>query len=68
MSFELWPTELALIPEETARVARAAFPKGTLFMRMRDELGAIYHDAQFAALYPPAAASRPRHRGAWRWS
>ena len=48
----LRPTELAPIPEETARVARASFPKGTLFMRMRDELGAIYHDDQFAALYP----------------
>jgi transposase len=52
MSMSLRPTELAPIPEETARVARAAFPKGTLFMRMRDELGAIYHDDHFAALYP----------------
>jgi len=48
----LRPMELAPIPEETARVARAAFPKGTLFMRMRDELGGIYQDDQFAALYP----------------
>ncbi|MBV9279767.1 MAG: transposase, partial [Chloroflexi bacterium] len=36
----------------TARVARAAFPKGTAFLRMRDALGAIYTDDAFAALYP----------------
>jgi transposase len=60
MSMSLRPTELAPIPEETARVARAAFPKGTLFMRMRDELGAIYHDDHFAALYPPGLFSSGR--------
>ena len=43
--------ELGPIPEETARVAHAAFPKGNLFMRMRDELGAIYQDEMFAGLY-----------------
>ena len=40
------------IPEDTQRVARAAFPKGNLYMRMRDELGDIYHDARFAELFP----------------
>lgn len=40
------------IPQETARVARAAYPKGTLCMRMRDVLGRIYTDEQFAALFP----------------
>ena len=40
------------IPEETQRVARAAFPKGNLYMRMRDELGEIYQDASFAELFP----------------
>ncbi len=40
------------IPEETQRVARAAFPKGTLCLRIADALGAIYHDGQFAALFP----------------
>jgi transposase len=39
------------VPAETARVARAAFPKGTLCMRLRDELGSIFHDAMFAPLY-----------------
>jgi hypothetical protein len=29
------------IPEETIRVAHAAFPQGNVFMRMRDALGPI---------------------------
>lgn len=40
------------IPEDTRRVARAAFPKGNLYMRMRDELGEVYGDARFAELFP----------------
>lgn len=42
-----WPE----VPAETARVARRAFRKGTLAMRARDELGAWYADAAFAAAY-----------------
>ncbi|MGW0477246.1 transposase [Streptomyces coeruleorubidus] len=40
------------VPEETARVARAAFPRGSLGMRIRDELGELFLDADFAGLYP----------------
>ncbi len=40
------------IPEETQRVARAAFPKGNLYMRMRDELGEVYQDSAFQELFP----------------
>ena len=40
-----------LIPEETRRVARAAFPKGTLCLRIADVLGTIYRDQQFAELF-----------------
>ncbi len=49
----LHPTSAPSIPEETARIAKAAFPKGTCIMQMRDSLGPLYTDAQFAALYPP---------------
>lgn len=35
----LKPQEFGPIPEETTRVARAANPKGNVWMRMRDELG-----------------------------
>ncbi len=48
------------IPELTAEIAHAAFPKGNRYMKMRDELGTIYSDGQFADLYPkvgqPAAS------------
>lgn len=40
------------VPEETAYVANKAFPKGNVFMRMRDELGVIFEDEQFVTLYP----------------
>jgi transposase len=40
------------IPEETARVARAAYPNGNLYMKMRDALGPIYQDESFAHLFP----------------
>jgi transposase len=40
------------VPETTAAVARAAFPKGNVYLRLRDELGTIYEDSLFARLYP----------------
>ena len=47
----LKPEALGPIPEETARVAHAAYPKGNVFMRMRDELGTVYQDEAFAHLF-----------------
>src|ERR671923_165689 len=46
----LQPEPLGPVPEETARVARAAFPRGTRWMRLRDELGVIYEDGAFQPL------------------
>jgi transposase len=40
------------VPEETARVARAAFPRGTPYLTFRDALGTIFQDEDFAALFP----------------
>jgi len=37
----LHPKPLTAVPAETARVARAAFPQGNRYMRIRDELGVI---------------------------
>jgi transposase len=39
------------IPAETKRVADLAFPQGNPFMRLRNELGEIYADEQFAELF-----------------
>ena len=47
----LKPQAIGPIPEETARVAHAVYPKGNVFMRMRDELGTIYQDEAFAHLF-----------------
>ena len=40
------------VPEDTARVARAAFRRGNLYILLRDRLGAVFADADFADLYP----------------
>jgi transposase len=40
------------VPYETARVARAAFPKGSAYLTLRDELETVYTDGLFAALFP----------------
>lgn len=40
------------LPEDTARVARAAFPKGNTYLRVYDALGPIYTNPQFAGLFP----------------
>jgi transposase len=56
----LKPQTIPPVPDNTATVARAAFPKGNAVLRLRDQLGTIYQDELFAALYPergqPAAA------------
>jgi transposase len=46
------PQAIYLIPSETERVARAVFPKGSPIMRIRDELGMLFADTDFTALFP----------------
>lgn len=48
----LRPQPVQEIPVETARVAKAAFKKGTTVMRMRDAFGTLFNDADFANLFP----------------
>src|SRR6266567_6698120 len=48
----LHPHVIAPVPEETARVARAAFPKGNPYLLLRDTLGTIFQDDDFTALFP----------------
>ena len=48
----LHPRSVDPVPEETARVARAAFPKGTVYMTMKDTLGELFEDEDFAHLFP----------------
>ncbi len=44
-----WTT--AVVPEETARVARAAFPQGSVAIWMRDHLGAFVRDIDLDRIY-----------------
>jgi transposase len=48
----LHPHSLEPVPEETVRVARAAFPKGNPYLTLRDALGTIFQDNDFAACFP----------------
>lgn len=48
----LKPARIPPVPEETARVARAVFPRGNVLMQVRDTLGTIYSDEAFADLFP----------------
>ncbi len=48
----LGPQAISPVPQETARIARSAYPKGNVYMHMRDELGSIYEDESFADLFP----------------
>ncbi len=48
----LRPSTIAPVPEQTSRVAKLAFPKGNLFLQMRDEFGTFYTDEEFAGIYP----------------
>src|SRR6185503_5595806 len=55
----LRPEAVEPVPELTARVAKAAFPRGNVYLTMRQELGTLFTDADFAAVYPR------RGRPAW---
>ncbi|MDP9866022.1 IS1182 family transposase [Streptosporangium brasiliense] len=47
----LRPIEDHDIPEETARICAAAFPKGSLPIRLRDALGQVFRDAEFIGMF-----------------
>jgi transposase len=51
------------IPEQTSLVARAAFPRGNVYLLLRDRLGPVFDDAGFADLYP--ALGQPAY-APWR--
>src|SRR3712207_4164372 len=48
----LRPTSPPPVPIDTARVARAAFPRGSLLLSLRDGLGPVFDDGRFARLFP----------------
>ena len=48
----LRPRSAGGVPELTARVVRASFPKGTLAIRIREVLGPLFEDEYFAEPFP----------------
>jgi transposase len=61
----LRPTLSVDVPASTATVARAAFPRGNPYLHLRDRLGTIFTDAQFAPLFASWGSQR-NVLGGWR--
>ena len=63
-----------IVPDQTAQVARAIFPKGNPVMRLYDDLPMVVADRDFADLFPARggplrrrSGSRSRHSySSWR--
>src|SRR5215813_5148626 len=52
----LKPMTIPPVPSDTAQVARAAFPKGTLCMKLREKVGTIVQDTDFVTLFSKEGA------------
>lgn len=48
----LQPQPQFVIPEETRRIAHAAYPHGNRYLTMRDALGTMYQNQDFEHLFP----------------
>ena len=48
----LHPEPLLPVPEETVRIALAAFPHGHPYLCLRDEFATLFQDEQFVPLFP----------------
>jgi transposase len=53
----LKPMAIPPVPAETARVAKAAFPKGNIYMKLSERGGTLFRDDDFAALFSNEGAS-----------
>lgn len=45
------PQAIPDIPKDTFEVTHAAFPNGNLYIHIREQLGIVYSDHQFEALF-----------------
>jgi transposase len=52
----LKPMPIPPVPPDTARIARAAFPKGNIYMKLRERVGTIIDDKDFVALFSKEGA------------
>src|SRR5512143_921117 len=51
-AMSLKPMRIEPIPALMVQVARAAFPRGKVYLTLRDELGTLFTDEVFADLFP----------------
>ncbi|MBL1176775.1 transposase [Pantanalinema sp. GBBB05] len=47
----LHPSALPPVPEETARIAKLAFPNGNCYLILRDQVGTFFNDNDFRDLF-----------------
>jgi transposase len=52
----LKPMPIPPVPSDTVRVARAAFPKGNIYMKLRERMGTIIDDEDFVSLFSKEGA------------
>ncbi len=60
----LHPSPVPPVPDETLRVARAAFPRGNLYVRMRDTFATLFEDAMFSRRSFQRVVNLPLRHGA----
>ena len=58
-------TNLVAVPEETAQVTRAAFPRGSLLLSLAMS-SARSSMTNVSPPYSPSSANQPRPLGVWR--
>jgi transposase len=47
----LHPSAIPPVPQETARIAKLAFPKGNRYLTLRDQVGTLFRDSDFKDLF-----------------
>ena len=47
----LRPHDFEQVPAQTVEVARAAFPKGHAYLKLRDQFGELFRDELFVDLF-----------------
>ena len=47
----LHPSAIPPVPQETARIAKLAFPKGNRYLTLRDQVGTFFCDSDFSDLF-----------------
>lgn len=52
VDMSLKPQTNYVVPEDTAKIAQAIFPEGSVYLRLFDTFGTLFEDTDFSALFP----------------